>query len=104
MCVPIIAGGEILGALTFVGAESGRRYDAEDLAFAESLAARAASAISNARLFREAVRYKRVLDATLDAVVMFDPRHAAHCLCRTAARSTSSATARRSCSTRTPRC
>ncbi len=73
MCVPIIAGGQVLGALTFVGAESGRRYGAEDLAFAESLAARTASAISNARSFREAVRYKRVLDATLDTVVVFDP-------------------------------
>jgi PAS domain S-box-containing protein len=73
MCVPIIAGGQILGAMTFVGAESGRVYDAEDLAFAESLASRAASAISNARSFREASRYKSVLDATLDTVFMFDP-------------------------------
>jgi PAS domain S-box-containing protein len=73
MCVPIIAGGQVLGALTFVGAESGRRYGDDDLAFAESVAARAASAISNAQLFREAVRYKRVLDATLDSVVVFDP-------------------------------
>jgi PAS domain S-box-containing protein len=73
MCVPIIAGGEVLGAMTFVSAESGRNFDADDLVFAESLAARAASAIANARLFREALRYKRVLDATLDAVIMFDP-------------------------------
>jgi PAS domain S-box-containing protein len=73
MCVPIIAAGQTLGAITFVGAESGRRYSPDDLAFGESLAARAAAAISNARLFREALRYKRVLDATLDTVVMFDP-------------------------------
>jgi PAS domain S-box-containing protein len=73
ICVPLIAGGEVLGAITFVGAESGRRYGPDDLAFAESIAERAAAAISNARLFREAVRYKRVLDSTLDAVVMFDP-------------------------------
>ena len=73
MCVPIIAGGQVLGAMTFVGAESGRHYTADDLSFAEALAARAASAISNARSFREALRYKRVLDATLDTVVMFDP-------------------------------
>jgi PAS domain S-box-containing protein len=73
MCVPIIAAGEVLGAITFAGAESGRRFGPDDLASAESLAARAAAAISNARLFREAVRYKRILDATLDAVVMFDP-------------------------------
>jgi PAS domain S-box-containing protein len=73
ICVPVVAGGQILGAITFVGAESGRRYGPEDLVFAESLAARAASAVWNARLFREAVRYKRILDATLDAVIMFDP-------------------------------
>ena len=73
MCVPFIAGGEILGTLTFVGGESGRRYGPDDLVFAENIAERAASAISNARLFREAVRYKRVLDATLDAVILFDP-------------------------------
>jgi PAS domain S-box-containing protein len=73
MCVPIIAAGQVLGAMTFVGAESGRHYTPDDLAFAEALAARAASAISNARSFREALRYKRVLDATLDTVVMFDP-------------------------------
>ncbi|HET9521471.1 MAG TPA: PAS domain S-box protein [Candidatus Limnocylindrales bacterium] len=73
MCVPIIAGGEVLGALTFVAAESGRSFDEHDLVFAESLAGRAASAIANARSYREAIRYKRVLDATLDAVIMFDP-------------------------------
>jgi len=73
ICVPLIAGGDVLGTITFVGAESGRRYGPDDLAFAESIAERAAAAISNARLFREAVRYKRVLDSTLDAVVMFDP-------------------------------
>ena len=73
ICAPIVAGGRVLGAMSFVGSESGRRFDPDDLAFAESLASRAASAVANARSFREAVRYKRVLDATLDAVVMFDP-------------------------------
>lgn len=73
MCVPLIAGGETLGALTFVGAESGRHFGAEDLAIAESLASRAAAAIQNARLFRDVGRFKKILDATLDAVFMFDP-------------------------------
>ena len=73
MCVPIVAGGQVLGAITFVGAASGRHYTPDDLIFAEALAARAASAISNARSFREALRYKRVLDATLDTILMFDP-------------------------------
>ncbi|HET9455816.1 MAG TPA: PAS domain S-box protein, partial [Candidatus Limnocylindrales bacterium] len=73
VCVPVIAAGETLGAITFVASESNRRYGPDDLIVAESLAARAASAVWNARLFREAVRYKRILDATLDAVIMFDP-------------------------------
>lgn len=73
VCVPVVAAGETLGAITFAAAESNRRYGPDDLIVAESLAARAASAVWNARLFREAVRYKRILDATLDAVIMFDP-------------------------------
>jgi PAS domain S-box-containing protein len=73
MAVPLLAGGETLGAITFVGAESGRHFGADDLALAESLAGRAAAAIQNARLFRDVGRFKRILDATLDAVFMFDP-------------------------------
>lgn len=73
MAVPLLSGGEMLGAITFVGAESGRRFEAEDLALAESLAGRAAAAIQNARLFRDVGRFKKILDATLDAVFMFDP-------------------------------
>ena len=42
MVVPMRAGGATIGALTFVNADSGRAFDADDLAFAEDLAARAA--------------------------------------------------------------
>jgi PAS domain S-box-containing protein len=73
LAVPLIAGGDTLGVITFVAAESGRRYTTDDLTLAESLATQAASAIQNARLFRDVGRYKRILDATLDAVLMFDP-------------------------------
>jgi PAS domain S-box-containing protein len=51
---PLIARGRILGAITLVHAESGRRYDAADLTLVEDLAARAALAVENARLYREA--------------------------------------------------
>jgi PAS domain S-box-containing protein len=51
---PLIARGRILGAITLVHAESGRRYDAADLSLVEDLAARAALAVENARLYREA--------------------------------------------------
>jgi PAS domain S-box-containing protein len=47
MVVPLRAHGRTLGAITFVSAESGRRYTEADLAFAQELAAHAALAIDN---------------------------------------------------------
>jgi PAS domain S-box-containing protein len=52
--VPLIARGRTLGALTLVTGHSGRRYTSDDLRVAEDLAVRAALAVDNARLFREA--------------------------------------------------
>lgn len=52
MIVPLSARGRSLGAVTFVAAESGRRFDRSDLELAEDLARRAALAIDNAMLFR----------------------------------------------------
>lgn len=52
--VPLAIQGRVLGAMSFVTAESGRRYDMEDLKFVEDLAQRAATAIENARLYHEA--------------------------------------------------
>jgi PAS domain S-box-containing protein len=71
--VPMIAAGRISGVLTLVGSDSGRRFEAADVVFAENLAARAAAAIENARLFRDGVRFMRLLDATGDAILMLDP-------------------------------
>ena len=51
--VPLKVRGKTLGVLTFVAAESGRRYDEADLATGEDLADRAAIAIENAQLYRE---------------------------------------------------
>jgi signal transduction histidine kinase/CheY-like chemotaxis protein/PAS domain-containing protein/HPt (histidine-containing phosphotransfer) domain-containing protein len=56
MSVPLNARGRTLGTLTFGTTVSGRRYTAADLALAEELARRAALAVDNARLFREAQR------------------------------------------------
>ena len=53
LCVPLIARGRILGAITLVTAESGRRYGNADLELAEELAGRAALAVDNARLYDE---------------------------------------------------
>jgi PAS domain S-box-containing protein len=52
--VPLEARGLRLGAITLCMTESGRRYDAADLALAQDLARRAAVAVDNARLFRDA--------------------------------------------------
>jgi GAF domain-containing protein len=56
MCVPLAARDRVLGAISFVAAESGRRYGPSDLATAESLARQAAAAVDNALLFRESER------------------------------------------------
>ncbi|HEX5726513.1 MAG TPA: ATP-binding protein [Longimicrobiaceae bacterium] len=52
--VPLIARGNVLGALTLVSAESGHQYAQADLELAEDLGARCAMAIDNARLHRDA--------------------------------------------------
>ncbi|MEH1955594.1 hybrid sensor histidine kinase/response regulator [Nostoc sp.] len=53
MSVPLIVRGRGLGAMTLVSS-SGRRYDTKSLMLAEELAGRAAIAVDNARLYREA--------------------------------------------------
>lgn len=54
MVVPLKRRGRMLGTLTFVSADSGMRYTPRDLLFAEDLADRAAVAMDNAQLYREA--------------------------------------------------
>jgi PAS domain S-box-containing protein len=52
MVVPLEARGRILGGMTLVASESGRRFDERDMEFAGDLARRAALAIDNAMVFR----------------------------------------------------
>ncbi|MBA3767113.1 MAG: PAS domain S-box protein, partial [Acidobacteria bacterium] len=68
MVVPLIARGRTLGAITFVTAESDRHYTETDLSFAEDLARRAALAVDNARLYREAQEANRIKDEFLATV------------------------------------
>ena len=71
MIVPLRARGRILGAITYVTAESGRRYSSADLGFGEELARRVAIAVDNARLYREsdqALQEKNRTLALLDTV------------------------------------
>ncbi len=65
LSVPLVARGRTLGVLTFVAAESARRYGRADLALAEDLARRAALSIDNARLHREAQEAVRVREEFL---------------------------------------
>ncbi len=65
MVVPLTARGRTLGAITFIAAESGRRYTETDVELAEGLARQAALAVDNARLFRQAQRTAAELDALL---------------------------------------
>ncbi|HWP35605.1 MAG TPA: PAS domain-containing sensor histidine kinase [Thermodesulfobacteriota bacterium] len=65
MVVPLLARGTLLGALTLWSTRPGRRYGPADLALAEELARRAALAVDNARLYREAQEAVRARDAFL---------------------------------------
>jgi PAS domain S-box-containing protein len=75
MCVPLVARDRVLGAITFVTAESKRRYDESDLGFAVELGRRAGMAVENARLYAEAeeqARAARVLATVGDGVCLID--------------------------------
>jgi PAS domain S-box-containing protein len=66
--VPLRARGQTRGVVTFISAESGRRYSAADVALAEDLGHRAGIAIENARLYtdlQKADQAKNVFLATL---------------------------------------
>jgi signal transduction histidine kinase len=62
--VPLIARGRTLGAVTLLMTESGRRYTEADRTLAEDLARRAAVAVDNARLYREAARAREEAERT----------------------------------------
>jgi PAS domain S-box-containing protein len=65
MIVPLCARGRSLGAISLLAAESGRRFDSGDLAFAEEIARRTALAIDNARIHGERSRIAATLQASL---------------------------------------
>ena len=65
MCVPLKARGKTLGTITFILETGSRCYDRTDLIMAEKLAHRAAIALDNARLYREAQDANRLKDEFL---------------------------------------
>ncbi len=66
--VPLLAHARPLGALTFVTADPRRRFEAGDVALAETLARMAALAVANTRLDRELTDVRRRQDDLLAAV------------------------------------
>jgi PAS domain S-box-containing protein len=65
MCVPLLARGRTIGAITLISSGPERRYGEEDLALAEDLAYRCALAADNARLYRDRGEIASVLQRSL---------------------------------------
>jgi PAS domain S-box-containing protein len=68
LVVALVARGQSVGALTLMSVNATRRYDANDTLLAENFAGRAALAIDNARLYRDAQRATRARDDVLGVV------------------------------------
>jgi signal transduction histidine kinase len=67
VCVPLLARGRTLGALSLVRDAPDRCFRPADLPFAEELGARCALALDNARLFREAEEARRLAEESAQA-------------------------------------
>jgi PAS domain S-box-containing protein len=65
LCVPLVSGGQTLGALTLATGLSRRRYTEDDLRFAEDIASRAALAMQNARAYEQLQQANRLKDEFL---------------------------------------
>jgi PAS domain S-box-containing protein len=73
LVAPIVGtGGEPVGSIV-LGAVRRDRFEADDLALARDLAGRVGVAAGQARLFGAVDRFKATVDASADAVYMFDP-------------------------------
>ena len=75
ICVPLTVRDRVLGAVTLVAAESGRTFTDADLHMAEELARRAATAMDNSHLYRQAeerAQAARVLATVGDGVFLLD--------------------------------
>src|SRR5688500_6957593 len=72
MIVPLKARGRLYGSITFIAANSDHRYTPKDLLFAEDLAGRAAMAMDNARLYREAQQAREEAIAAVARATLAD--------------------------------
>jgi PAS domain S-box-containing protein len=67
LIVPLRVRDRVLGAITLATAESGRRYDDGDLSLAMELADRAALAVDNAHLYRQALEAREAAETANEA-------------------------------------
>jgi PAS domain S-box-containing protein len=83
MTIPLLARGEVLGAITYVSPNHGDSFTPRDLVLAEDLATRAAIAIDNSRLMRQAKRalaaaelseerFSRIISIAAEAIISVD--------------------------------
>jgi PAS domain S-box-containing protein len=76
MLVPLVVRGKSIGLITFVAAESNRRFDLADFTLAVTLANRSSVAIENARLFQQLqaqeLEARTLLQNIPDVVSRFD--------------------------------
>jgi PAS domain S-box-containing protein len=68
LILPLVARSQPIGVMTLVSVEAARRFDASDVVVADNFAGRAALAIVNARLYRDAQRATRARDEVLGVV------------------------------------
>jgi PAS domain S-box-containing protein len=68
LIVPLVARGQTIGVMTLLALDAARRFDTSDVVVAENFAGRAALAIVNARLYRDAQRATRARDEVLGVV------------------------------------
>ncbi|MEH2249936.1 PAS domain S-box protein [Nostoc sp.] len=70
MVIPVRSRGQLFGAISFFTVESSRRYKQTDLALAEDIARRAATAIDNARLYQETQQAKQAAERSVNRTVL----------------------------------
>jgi signal transduction histidine kinase len=68
LSAPLQARGRVLGSVTFIRGDSGRRFEASDVSPAEEVGRRAALAIDNALLYEDSVAANRAKDEFLSIV------------------------------------
>lgn len=71
LTVPLVARKKLLGAITFVSAQSGIAYTAEDVQLAEDLATRGALALDNAQVYDLAITLQRSAETANRAKTAF---------------------------------